>query len=114
VDDLAAAGNEAPPDRSRARVERLVSRAGADYCQWLRTRDSVPAIRAVVETAERRRQAELAWLQSRLPGLSAEDVSIVEQMSHRLVAAILHAPLRALTADEHGALEPAARELFGL
>jgi glutamyl-tRNA reductase len=114
VDDLALAGEEGPSRRVRARLERLISRAGADYCQWLRTRESVPAIRAVVETAERRRREELTWLHSRLPDLSPDDVSTIEQMSHRLVAAILHAPLTALTADEDGDLEPAARELFGL
>jgi hypothetical protein len=38
----------------------------------------------------------------------------VEQMSHRLVAALLHAPLSALSSDVDGELEPAARELFAL
>ncbi len=38
----------------------------------------------------------------------------MEQMSHRLVAAVLHAPLDALHSDEGGTLERAARDLFGL
>lgn len=114
VDDLANAGGDAPTDRLRARIERVVSRAGRDYCQWLRTRESVPAIRAVVSAAEQRRQSEIEWLRRRLPDLSEEDLRLVEQMSHRLVASLLHQPLSALTADEHGDLEPAARELFGL
>jgi len=114
VDDLAESGEDGPPDRIRTRLDRLISRAGADYCQWLRARGSVPAIRAAVDTAEQRRRAELEWLRRRLPGVSDDDLALIDQMSHRLVAAILHEPLTALTADEDGDLERAARELFGL
>jgi glutamyl-tRNA reductase len=101
-------------ERVKARVDRLVSQAGAEYCQWLRARGTVPAIRAVVDTAEARRARELEWLRRRLPDMNDDQLALVEQMSHRLVASILHAPLTALSADEAGELEPAARELFGL
>jgi glutamyl-tRNA reductase len=74
----------------------------------------VPAIQAVVTTAEQRRAAELDWLRRRLPDLDSDELEVVEQMSHRLVAAILHAPLVALNDDGSGELERAARELFGL
>lgn len=114
VDDLANAGDDSPDLRVRSKVERLASRAGAEYCDWLRARHTVPAIRGVVGAAEQRRADELAWLRRRLPDLAAEDLAVVEQMSHRLVAAILHAPLTALSSDTDGELEPAARELFGL
>jgi glutamyl-tRNA reductase len=114
VDDLAAAGEAGPDERIRRRLERLISHAGLEYCQWLRARGTVPAIRAVVGAAEERRAGELAWLRRRLPDLTLDELEIVEQMSHRLVASILHAPLSALTADRDGALEPAARELFGV
>lgn len=114
VDQLAMAGGPGPDERTRNRVERIVSRTGAEYCQWLRSRHAVPAIRGVVRSAEERRADEVAWLRRRLPDLSTDEFAIVEQMSHRLVAALLHAPLSALTADEDGDLEHAARELFGL
>ncbi len=114
VDDLAIDAGDGPDERTRRRVERLASRAGGDYCQWLRSRDAVPAIQGVVTTAEARRADEIAWLQRRLPNLTAEELAVVEQMSHRLVASILHAPLSALTSDADGDLEGAARELFGL
>lgn len=114
VDDLADDDDNGPSARVRAQLDRVVSRAGADYCQWLRTRHSVPAISAVVSVSEERRRAELEWLRHRLPDLPAEDLAVVEQMSHRLVAGILHAPLTALKADEAGDLEPLARELFGV
>ncbi|MBI3750133.1 MAG: hypothetical protein HY263_00530 [Chloroflexi bacterium] len=114
VDDLAIAGDDSPDVRIRAKVERLASRAGAEYCDWLRARHTVPAIRGVVGAAEQRRADEIAWLRRRLPDLGPEDLAVVEQMSHRLVAALLHAPLTALSSDTDGELEPAARELFGL
>ena len=114
VDDLADAGDDSPDLRVRGKVERLVSRAGAEYCDWLRARHAVPAIRGVVGAAEQRRADEMAWLRRRLPELGPDDLAVVEQMSHRLVAAILHAPLTALSSDTDGELEPAARELFGL
>jgi glutamyl-tRNA reductase len=114
VDDLAVAAGDGPDERIRRRVERIVSRAGGEFCQWLRARESVPAIRAVVGAAEVRRADEMAWLRRRLPDLSPEDLAVVEQMSHRLVASLIHAPLTALSNDEAGDLEPAVRELFGL
>ena len=54
VDDLARDSEDGPDERTRRRVERLVSQVGADYCQWLRSRDAVPAIRGVVDAAEAR------------------------------------------------------------
>ncbi len=114
VDDLAGGTANPAEDRLRRRLEALVSEAGADYCRWLRGRDAVPAIQAMAATAERNRRTEVDWLVRRLPGLSEDERSAVEQMSHRLVAGLLHGPLTALTADPNGDLERAARELFGL
>jgi glutamyl-tRNA reductase len=113
VDDLAT-GDGAPGARLRHRLEKLVSESGREYCQWIRARETVPAIQAMVATAEEHRRAELAWLVRRMPDLAPEDVGLVEQMSHRLVAAILHAPLAALNGDSTGDLERAARELFNV
>ncbi len=111
VDDLAD-DDHGPGDRVRRRLEGLISQTGRDYGHWLRTRDSVPAIQAVVAGAEQHRLAEVEWLRRRLPSLSADDFRMVEQMSHRLVAGILHAPLVTLNEDASGDLERAARELF--
>jgi len=43
-----------------------------------------------------------------------QDRAVVDQMSRRLVADILHAPKSALRLDESGDLGRAAWELFGL
>lgn len=114
VDELALGDAVAIGPRVLTRLERIASRAGAGFCEWLRSRDAVPAIRAVVDAAHERRRDEIAWLRQRLPDLSEEDYAVVEQMTHRLVAALLHAPLTALNADADRSLEPAARELFGV
>lgn len=114
VDDLATSPEYEPQDRLRRKLERLVSDSGRDYCTWLRNRDAVPAIHGMAENAEARRREELDWLVRRLPDLSDDERAVVEQMSHRLVAAILHQPLAALNSDPSGELERAARELFGL
>lgn len=114
VDALAEQPEFDAHDRLRPRLERLVSETGRDYCQWLRTRDAVPVIQAVASSADGLRRAEVEWLLRRLPDLPADDREAVEQMSHRLVAAILHAPLSALRDDATGEREQAARILFGL
>jgi len=114
VDDLTMAPEFEPQDRLRRRLEKLVSETGRDYCQWLRARDAVPVIKAVADGAETLRQSEVEWLLHRLPGLDEDERAVVEQMSHRLVAALLHAPLAALHDDDAGSLERAARNLFGV
>jgi glutamyl-tRNA reductase len=114
VDDLALAPEAEPHDRLRRRIETVVSDSGREYCQWLRTRAAVPAIQAMADTAEAHRREEIDWLLRRLPDLPTEDRELIEQMTHRLVGGILHAPLAALNTDESGDLERAARDLFAL
>ena len=114
IDDLAWGPQVELPGGLRARLEQLVSGSGRDYCRWLLARDSLPAIQAMSEAAEGRRRTELDWLLKRLPSMSEEDRALVDQMSHRLVAGILHAPRSRLRLDDSGDLGRAARELFGL
>jgi glutamyl-tRNA reductase len=113
VDDLVD-DDQGPGERVRRRLESLVARTGRDYCQWIRTREAVPAIQALVEAAELHRLAEVDWLRRRVPSLSDEEFGLVDQMSHRLVAALIHAPLEALNKEPSPDLERAARELFGV
>jgi len=114
IDDLAWGPQVELPGGLRGRLEQLVAVSGREYCRWLLARDSTPAIQAMSEAAEGRRRSELEWLLRRLPSLSETDRALIDQMSHRLVAGILHAPRSALRLDESGTLGPAARELFGL
>ncbi|MDQ5840035.1 MAG: hypothetical protein M3537_02540, partial [Chloroflexota bacterium] len=114
IDDLAWGPQTELPGGLRGRLEKLVTESGGEYCRWLRARDSAPAIQAITEAAEARRRSELAWLVRRLPDLSESERELIEHMSHRLVAGILHAPRSALRLDESGDLGRAAWELFGL
>jgi hypothetical protein len=49
-----------------------------------------------------------------MPHLAERDRELVEQMSRRLVAGLLHAPLASLRDDQTGERERAARGLFDL
>ena len=112
IDDLAWGPQIELPGGLRSRLEQLVAGSGRDYCMWLLARDSLPAIQAMSEAAEERRRTELDWLLRRIPSLSEQDRELVDQMSHRLVAGILHAPRSRLRLDDSGELGRAARELF--
>jgi hypothetical protein len=80
----------------------------------LRARSGGPTIQRLTTAAEQRRQAEVAWLRRRVPDLSQRELALVEQMSRRLVAGLLHEPRRAIHDDEQGRLRAAAGELFAL
>jgi glutamyl-tRNA reductase len=114
IDDLAWGPQVELAGGLRSRLQKLVTESGGEYCRWLRARDYLPAIQAMTEAAEARRQSELAWLARRIPNLSEQDRALIDQMSHRLVGGILHAPKSALRLDESGELGRAAWELFGL
>jgi glutamyl-tRNA reductase len=96
------------------RLDTLVHDSGGEYCRWLRARLGGPTIQRLTTAAEQRRQAEVAWLRRRVPDLSPRDLALVEQMSRRLVAGLLHEPRRAIHDDEQGRLRAAAGELFAL
>ena len=113
TDDLAWGPGIELQDGLRDRLEQLVAESGRAYCRWLRSRNALPAIQAIGEAADEQRRHELEWLFRRLPGLAEKERSLVEQMSHRLVAGILHAPRSALNSDHSGELAQAARDLFG-
>lgn len=113
TDELAWESGFEPQGRLRGRLEQLVGESSDSYRHWLRSRSSRPAIQAIGEAADEQRRDELEWLFRRLPDLPERQRALIEQMSHRLVADMLHAPRSALNADESGRLARAARELFG-
>jgi len=113
TDELAGESGFEPQGRLRGRLEELVDESSEAYRRWLHSRNALPAIKAIGKAAEEQRYEELEWLFRRLPDVAEKDRSLIEQMSHRLVAAILHAPRSALNSDESGELAQAARDLFG-
>lgn len=113
VDDIARGPRHELAGRLGRRYERAMSEAEAAFANWVRARTSVPAIRALSALAEERRSQELERLFRRLD-LEGHDRELVEQMSHRLVAGLLHAPLATLREDADGDADRAARVLFSL
>jgi glutamyl-tRNA reductase len=113
VDDLARSPQDELRKRLRVRFERVIGEALAAFAGWVSARTSVPAIQALSEQAETRRAEELDRLFRRMD-LPDHERELVEQMSHRLVAGLLHAPLASLREDASGDLDRAARALFSL
>ncbi len=113
VDDLARSPQDQISPRLRRRLEKAIDTAEAQFSAWVSARSSVPAIQALSERAETRRAEELDRLFRRLE-LADHDRELVEQMSQRLVAGLLHAPLASLREDASGDLDRAVRALFSL
>jgi len=114
VDDLARSPQDEIRERLRRRFERLLDEADGEFQQWVRTRSVVPTIQALADHAETRRADEIDRLFRRAPELDPHERELVEQMSRRLVAGLLHAPLATLNDDATGELERAARALFSI
>jgi glutamyl-tRNA reductase len=113
ADDLARGEDVELQDKLREQLEKLVAESVESYFHRLRTCKAGSAIQAIGEAADEQRRGELDWLFRRLPDLAEKERSLIEQMSNRLVADILHAPRSALHSDDSGQLAQAARELFG-
>ena len=113
VDDIARSPQDLLRERLRARFERALDDAEQNLAAWARSRDRVPAIQALSDHAEHRRIEELDRLFRRL-ALDDRERELIEQMSHRLVAGLLHRPLVVLREDGSGEAERAARTLFAL
>ncbi len=113
VDDIARSPQDLLPRRLRTRFERALDQAELSMGAWARSRGSVPTIQALSDHAESRRSEELDRLFRRL-ALDDNERELVEQMSHRLVAGLLHQPLVVLREDGSGDAERAARTLFAL
>jgi len=114
VDDLAWATHDVLDDDIADQIDTITHEAGRDYCHWLRARAATPTLAQLAEIVEARRIVELDRLLRRLPDLDPHARHLVETMSHRIVASLLHGPRTALRDDVDGDLERAARTLFGL
>lgn len=113
VDDIARGPRDQLGERLARRYERTIAESEAAFAAWVHARTSVPTIQALSALAEDRRAEELDRLFRRMP-LRDHERELVEQMSHRLVAGLLHQPLVVLREDGTGEAERAARTLFAL
>jgi glutamyl-tRNA reductase len=101
-------------DGSHARVEALIDRTTVEFLDWLARRDGRATAEALVEQADREREAELAALWRRLPDLEPEARLAIEAMTEHLATRLLRGPLERLCRDPDGRDERAVRDLFAL
>ncbi len=118
VDDLAQVVESGLESRQAAVVEAedIIARRVQDFLGWLQSRDTVPVIRALRDSAERMRRHEMEHALKLLAKGEAPE-KVMEQFSQRLTNKFLHAPTQALNAAEGGersALLLASERLFHL
>ena len=104
----------AAQDGSAARLDGLVDRSTAEFVAWLKGRDGRAAAEALVQHADRAREAELAALWRRLPDLGPEERDAIEGMTRHLADRVLREPLVRLGRDPDGRTGRAIRDIFAL
>jgi glutamyl-tRNA reductase len=116
ADDLAGhqVRGESSSDRAVIRLHELIERTTTDFLTWLDSGARRAAAQALVERADREREAELAELWRRLPDLEPEARATIEGMSRHLAQRLLREPLERLGEDADGRHERAVRELWAL
>jgi glutamyl-tRNA reductase len=118
VDDLAQVVESGQESRQAAVVdaETIIALRVQDFTAWLQSRDTVPVIRSLRDTAERMRRHEIEHAMKLLA--KGEPVEkVLEHLSLRLTNKLLHAPTQALNlaeGSERHALQLAAARLFHL
>jgi glutamyl-tRNA reductase len=118
IDDLREVIQENLESRQEAarEAEKIIDTQVGDFMQWVRSLDAVPAIRALRETADAAREAEVKRARRRLA--NGEDPNVVvEQLARALTNKFTHAPSHALKQADHDGNAPlldAARRLFNL
>ena len=114
ADALALADADPETPRDGSRVDALVDRTTEEFLDWLKGRDGRATAEALVKRADREREAELAALWRRLPGLEPEARLAIEAMTHHLSRRLLREPLERLGRDAEGRDERAVRDIFAL
>src|SRR5690606_29826964 len=99
-------------------AERIVAEAINEFWSWYASRDVVPVIRELRESAEALRRSEVEKALRRLSHLAPDDQALVDQLTRQILNKILHRPtVRLREAASRGAGEAvvhAARYLFEL
>ena len=117
VDDLAQVVESGIESRNSAVVdaEAIVSARVDAFLHWLQTRETVPVIRSLRDSAERMRRHEMEHA-LKLLAKGEDPASVLDQLSQRLTNKFLHAPTQALTQAEsdRSTLQTAVTRLFNL
>ena len=117
VDDLALVVESGVESRNSAVVdaEAIVAARVDAFLHWLQTRETVPVIRSLRDSAERMRRHEMEHA-LKLLAKGEDPASVLNQLSQRLTNKFLHAPTQALTQAEsdRSTLQTAVTRLFNL
>ena len=118
VDDLAQVVESGLESRQAAVVEAedIITNRVQDFLGWLQSRDTVPVIRSLRDSAERMRRHEMEHALKLLAKGEAPE-KVLEHLSQRLTNKFLHTPTQALNlaeGDERHELQAAATRLFHL
>jgi glutamyl-tRNA reductase len=115
ADDLARVGSDPASRNGRpARLQELIDRTTAEFLAWQHGRHGRSAAEALVTSADREREAELATLWRRLPNLEPDAREAIEHMTRHLAIRLLRQPLERLGRDADGRTERAIRDIFAL
>lgn len=101
-------------DGSAERLDALIDRTTGEFLAWQKGRTRRAAAEALVEHADREREAELAALWRRLPNIDPEVRDAIERMTRHLAERLLREPLERLGRDTDGRDERAVLDLFAL
>ena len=117
VDDLAQVVESGLESRQSAVVdaEAIVAARVDSFLLWLQTRETVPVIRALRDSAERSRRHEMEHA-LKLLAKGDDPASVLDQLSQRLTNKFLHAPTQALSQAEgdRSELQAVVTRLFKL
>ncbi|MQY51467.1 glutamyl-tRNA reductase [Rhodocyclus tenuis] len=118
VDDLAQVVASGIESRKAAVVEAediIVARVD-NFIQWMQSRDTVPLIRSLRDTAERTRRHEIEHA-TKMLAKGEDPARVLDQLSQRLMNKFLHAPTQTLNQssdEERAELNAIAARLFHL
>jgi glutamyl-tRNA reductase len=117
VDDLAQVVETGLESRQSAVVdaEAIVAARVDSFLLWLQTRETVPVIRSLRDSAERARRHEMEHA-LKLLARGDDPAAVLDHLSHRLTNKFLHAPTQALNqADgDRSELQALTTRLFNL
>ncbi len=97
------------------RVEKMVDEEAERFMSWLKARQVIPTIQALISQAETVQDVEISRMLSKLPIQSDRDRELVKTLVSRVVNKLLHRPITLLKEDpEGGNMAIVMQHLFGL
>lgn len=117
MDDLEtiSESNRQEREREARHAREIVKEEVAEFLKWVQTLDTVPAITAIRQQADKIRDTEMAKLLRKLDHkLTPEETEAIGAMSRSIVNKLLHNPIVSLKGNGSPDRLELARELFNL